>query len=397
MIINKNNFIDYTLLLLVLAVSGMPHFQTSMLFAPLFIILFIIYFLRKKRLDWMFVLLSTLLLIVTIFQTFIFDFYSIQTISGVFLRVFIAYLIVKILGEKFIPYFINILYIIAIISLIVFIPLLLVPALGTPLLNIASSFNIINFSPFDQSSILIYNLSHLEKLRNSGPFWEPGAFAGYLLLAYMFNFYSKDKYKKRKGMFLLFAIITTLSTTATLALFVFFFFAFYNKMKNVLIRVMVIFIILAGGYYAFTGLDFLGEKIESQMEFAQTQGIVRSDNSQRFLNILRDAADLKDHEIFGRGSNPITRYSFGPLDQIRTVGLTDILVRMGIPLFLLIMYFIYRSICSYLVAQRQRNIFNCVGVFVTILVTLMSEPYFNYPIYWSLLFIQFIYKEEGRL
>jgi len=389
--IDKRNFIDYTLLLLTIAVSGIPYFMESALFLLLFIVLFSVFLLRKKRLDWGFVLLLTLLVVITIVQTYVFSFYSIQTIVGVFLRVIIAYLIVKILGERFIPYFINILYVMAIVSLIIYLSTLLVPAIGDMLWRIVPLFEILNFSDTDPT-ILIYNITKLG-LRNTGPFWEPGSFAGYLLLAYMFNFYSGDKYKTRKGIIFLITIISTLSTTAYIALFAFLFFAFYKKLKNILIRTIVVSIIIIGGYYAFISFDFLGEKIESQIEYASKQGIEKSDNTQRFLNILRDIEDIKGHEIVGRGANPVTRYSHGPLDQIRTVGLTDILVRMGVPFFLLMMYFLYRSICSYLITQNQRNTFNCIGFFVTILVTLMSEVYFGFPLYWCLLFLQFTYND----
>ncbi len=391
--IDKKDFIDYTLLVLTVTVSGIPYFSNSALFVPLFAIMFSVFLLRKKRLDWNFVILLTFLVVITIVQTYIFSFYSIQTIIGVFLRVIIAYLIVKILEEKFIPYFINILYWMAIVSLLIYFSTLLVPAIGNMLINIVPIFDILNFANSDQPTIVIYNFDHVESFRNSGPFWEPGAFAGYLIIAYIFNFYSDDKYKIKKGIVLFVTTITTLSTTAYFALFVFLFFVYYKKIKNVFMRIMVVFIILLGGYYAFISFDFLGEKLEKQLEFAQKQGIEKSNDSQRFLNILRDIEDLKGYEIVGRGANPITRYSFGPLDQIRTVGLTDILVRMGLPFFLFMMYFLYRSICSYLTVQKQQNFFSCVGIFVTILMTLMSEVYFGYPMYWSLLLLQFVYKK----
>ncbi len=397
--IDKRNFIDYTLLLSTIAVSGIPYFSSSTLFAPLFVVLFSVFLLRKKRLDWKFVILLIFLVVITLVQTYVFNFYSIQTIVGVFLRVIIAYLIVKILGEKFIPYFINILYGMAIVSMIFYFLVLLVPAMGDVFLSIAPLFDIFNFAGYKNSTLVIYTLDDIEGQRNPGPFWEPGAFAGYLIVAYIFNFYSMDKYKIKKSIVLLLTIITTISTTAYLALFIFLFFAYYKKIKNVFIRTIAVFIILVGGYYVFTGLDFLGKKIEHQLEIAQKQGIEGSDDTQRFLTILRDFEDLKGHEIVGRGSNPVTRYSSGPLDQIRTVGITDILVRMGLPFFLLMMYFIYRSICSYITVEKQQNFFNCIGFFVSVLMILMSEVYFNFPIFWSLLFLQFIYNKpkEERL
>lgn len=398
--IDKINFIDYTLLLITIAVSGIPYFSNSILFIPVFVVLFSVFLLRKKRVDWNFVLLFTLLVIITIVQTYVFNFYSIQTIIGFFLRVVIAYLIVKILGEKFISYFINILYVMAIISLPIYFSLLLFPGMLNILLSIAPVFNILNFANDSTYSIIIYtlNILHIEDSRNVGPFWESGAFAGYLLLAYMFNFYSEEKNKTRKSIILLITIFTTLSTTSYLALFVFLFFTLYQRIKNIFIRILAVSIIFIGGYYAFISFNFLGPKIESQLDRARGADPYKGDKgTQRFLTIKRDIEDFKGHEIVGRGSNPVTRFSYGPLDQIRTVGLTDIIVRMGLPFFLLMMYFMYLSIYNYLVSQKQQSIFNCLSLFIAILITLMSEVYFTYPLYWSLLFLQFVYNQKEKV
>ncbi len=392
----KRNFIDYTLLLLAIAVSGIPYFSNGTLLIPLFLVLFLVFLLRKNRLDWTFVLLLTFLLIITILQTYVFSFYSVQTLAGVFLRVINAYLIVKILGEKFIPYFINIMYGIAIVSFIIYFPILLFPSFKTFLLhNVVPILNVFDIANSQDRTIIIYNLRSI--YRNSGPFWEAGAFSGYLIIAFIFNFYSVDKYKIKKGIIFLITIVTTLSTTGYLALFVFLFFAYYKKIKNTLIRIMAIFIILTGGYFAFISFDFLGAKIERQIEFAQKRGIEKSSNSQRFLSILRDLRDFRGHELIGRGANDFTRYDLNPGEPfiIRSVGLTDILVRVGIVFFLYMFYLLYKSICAYLEKLHKNNYIDCLAIFVTILITLMSETYFNHPLFWSFLFLQIIYKKDN--
>lgn len=391
--IDKRNFIDYTLLLLTIAVSGFPYFD-SRLYMPLFIILFSVFLLRKKRLDWMFVLLLTLLLVITILQTYVFSFYSMETLVGLFLRIIVAYLIVKILGEKFIPYFINVLYGLAIVSLIIHLSALLVPEIGDVLFQLAPFFDILNFADKDRT-IVIYNLNHLGS-RNTGPFWEPGAFAGYLIIAFMFNFIAEKKKTDRKNIVLLIAIITTLSTTAFLAIFIFFSFIYYKHVNNIILRLGTIAIIILIGFYAYTTLDFLGEKIESQLQLAQ-KGIEKSDNSQRFLSLLRDIKDLQGHELIGRGGSNFTRFDLRPGNKfiIPTVGLTDILVRVGIPFFLYMFYLLYASICAYLEKLYKRNYVYCTGIFITFLVILLSETYFNYPLFWSFLFLQLIYKKDN--
>lgn len=395
--LSKRNFIDYFLLFFTIAVSGIPFFSTSILYLPLFIILLLVFLIRKNKIDTKFLVILFFVGIITGLQTYIFDFFSFQTSLGVFLRIINGYLIIKLLKKKFISYYINILYFLAIISLIIYFPTLIIPSLGYLLSSLSPILNFLNFADYEHSTIVIYNLHHLASLRNSGPFWEPGAFAGYLMPAYMFNFLTYEKDKKQISFILLLAILTTLSTTAYLALFVFLFFAYYEKFKNIFIKIFAVIIILIGAYYSFISFDFLGEKIEYQLSFIDQDPYLENTNTQRFLNILRDVEDFKGHEIVGRGSNPITRYSYELEDQIRTVGLTDILVRMGTPFFILMMYMLYHSICSIVRYYNENVKLYCIGVFLSVLILLMSEVYFNFPLYWSLLFLQLIYKKPNRL
>ena len=56
-------------------------------------------------------------------------------------------------------------------------------------------------------------ISSYFKLRNFGPFWEPGVFQAYLNIALMFVLFSNTKRKKIKIIILTTTILTTLSTT----------------------------------------------------------------------------------------------------------------------------------------------------------------------------------------
>lgn len=391
---SKRNRTDYILLLITIAVSGFPYFSTTDLYIPLVIILFLVFKIRKRKFDSKFLFLLLFLFVITVIQTYIFNFYSIPTIIGVFLRVILGYLIVKILKEKYILYYTNILYYLALISLIIHIPVILVPQVKQILLQLVPFFQLIKFSNSEAQTIIVYNFHylHLNAFRNSGPFWEPGAFAGYLILAFIFNLIQKTPKQKKVGIVLLIAIFTTLSTTAFLALFIFLFFIYQEKIKNLILKGLLLIIILWLGYYIFFSLDFIGEKIIYQL--SQAKGVnpyVENTNSQRFLNILRDVIDFNGHELFGRGSHPTTRYSFKLKDQLRTVGLTDILVRMGILFFGYMMFLLFRSIRSIVSYFSYGKPEIYIGAFLTIIILLMSEVYFNFPIFWSLLFLKFVY------
>ncbi len=390
--INKKNLIDSILLSICIAISGFPYFTLAALHIPIFILLTIFFLQRKRQLDKNILLFLVFLLIITLIQTLVFNFYAIQTIVGVFLRVINAYLIVKILGNNFISCFINILYVISIISLIVYFPILLSPQIGELLLNLSNFFEVINIADSEHPNILVYNLHHIESDRNSGPFWEPGAFAGYLMPAYMFNTLSKNSQSKKTIIFFI-TIISTLSTTAYIGLFIFYFLLYFHKIKNILLRYIVYFIIISSASYSFFNLDFLNKKIQHQFESAKNLGAYGSDDTQRFINILRDMEDFRGHEIIGRGSSDYTRFLYDPENQIRTVGLTDILVRYGLPFFTLIMVLLYRSLSDYFSYNGYKEKIYSIGAFLAILTLLMSEVYFNFPIYWCFLFLTFVYSK----
>jgi len=399
--IHKNQLIDYSLVLLLIVISGIHIPYPTMFYIFTFVYSFYIFIIRKKKTDKLFLIIMSLFIFIFSIQTFIFSFVSMITIFGFFIRVLIAYFVIKAVDYRFMKIYIKLMFYLAFVSLLFYV----VTGLSTSIADFLTS----NFAIYkwgygymelkSKTSILgLYTYAPDDKwYRNIGPYGEAGMFAGHLLLAYMLNFFSDNNDKKRNGIILLIAIFTTLSTTVLLAVSVFLFFVYYQNIKNSLLRVLIVLCFVIGGPYAYFNLDFIGPKIESQISRAmEVDPFLEDTNTQRFLNILRDVEDFKGHEVFGRGLNPYTRYSYDPENQIRTVGLTDILVKFGTPLFILIMYFIYHSIRLYLLSQKKYNFFNCFGIFFSILVLLMSEPYFNYPLFWSLLFLQFIYKVRKR-
>jgi len=395
MSINSRKTIDHLLLLMTIAVSGFPFFSSTVLFIPLFIVLFTVFLLRKRKFDTVFVLAIIFLVFITAMQTVVFNFFSIQTSAGVFLRLINGYLIIKILRDNFANYYVNILFGLSLISLIFYIPIILLPGFDLFLIKIASFMDVLNIADSDADSLIIYTLHHLTLSRNTGPFWEAGAFGGYLVIAYIFNRFSKSKKKKTKEFLILVTILTTFSSTAYFVIF-FFIFAFYFRyIKNFFIKISFISLLTVMGYFVTFELPFLGNKVSTQVKDASqvNNPYLDSTNSQRFLSILRDYEDFKGHEFFGRGSNPITRYSYDPDNQIRTVGLTDILVRMGLPYFLFMIFLLHRSMKYFTSFYNFNGAIYYNSFLISIILTLMSQVYFNHPVFWSLLFLSCVYRK----
>jgi len=401
--ISKKNIIDYFMILVLIFISGNISFTSKSILFTTFILSTLLFIYRKQKFDKKFTLFSLLLFVILLLQSVKFDFFPIETYLGVFIRILIAYFILRSIGNSFIDKFIKVMYYLSIISLGFYFSILLIPNLEQVYVNNFTTYAIIDPHNLSRYSVFgIYTIipeaDDLIK-SNSGPFWEMGAFGGYLVLALIFNLLNDDNLKNKVNLVLIITIITTQSTTAFIALFMLLFFIYYQKFKSIASKIIITLFILVSSYYAYTSLDFLGKKIEHQLKMASVVNTSNLQNAdtQRFINILKDWNDFQGHEFIGRGPNSITRYSSTNKNEIRTVGTTDMIVRYGLAFFLLIIYLMYRSIESYSRSIDKGDKIKSIGIVIVILTLLMSETYFLYSLFWILIFLQYVYnidKEE---
>lgn len=393
----KHYYIDYFLLLLLVLLSGVPYFVNETLYVICFVLLLLSFINRKKKIDSLFVyfILITLLLLIAIGIKF--RYFPVITNMGLLIKLFSAYFIVKVLEDRFLITYIKILYYIAILSLVIYFFILFVPEINAFLINtLVPFFNILNPSN-DSTFILFYTFAYAGEFRNTGPFWEPGAFGGYLIIAYIFNYLYYNRLFNKTGIVFLITILSTFSTTTYLGLFVFLFFMLLAKSQTYYLKILAITVSIIAGIFMFNNLDFIGEKIKNQLENAENiNPYVDSEDTQRFINILRDIEDFGGHELTGRGMHPITRYKYDHFIQIRTVGVTDVLVKFGVPFFIFMFYLMYRSINQFSRHFNESYLIG-LGIFLSLITMLMSEVYFNYPMYWSFLFIHYTVKKNRIL
>src|SRR5919197_3918465 len=162
-----------------------------------FIFLAHLYFLRRNSslaLSDLLVFFSFLIILAV--QSISFNFFPLRTIAGFIIRLFIAFATVR-LVKDFPRIYINVMYGICIISLCFYVPEQLFHAVGrdfaslfTPLVNLVRDFLLLDtgnrsaYSITNSVTIFIYNFENPyyphNIYRNAGPFWEPGAFAGYI-------------------------------------------------------------------------------------------------------------------------------------------------------------------------------------------------------------------------
>ena len=134
----KQNIVNYLLLIFFVATSGVPNFKSSILYVPLFFLLLFFFIYRLKKFDKQFLIFIFFLALITIFQTLTFPQFSYINLLGVFLPICNAYLIIKILGFRFIFYFVKIMNTIAIISLFIYFSIILFPSFSNILYDLSN-------------------------------------------------------------------------------------------------------------------------------------------------------------------------------------------------------------------------------------------------------------------
>ena len=227
--------------------------------------------------------------------------------------------------------------------------------------------------------------------RNSGPFWEPGAFGGYLTIGLAFEMILFRKFSLRVLIFLI-ALATTFSTAGYLATAVFFFLYFLFLETNKKKKLLIFPVLLVGLFFLIADVEFLASKITGQLEgFKQAQTYkMQSDDDTRLGSTVLDLADFRRSPLFGTGPSDDTRYGKNEVLYMRTNGLADLIVRIGTIGFLFICWTFFTSSKKYFTINEipKPKTSACIFIFVTFLISL-SETYFNMPFFWSLFLLQY--------
>ena len=217
--------------------------------------------------------------------------------------------------------------------------------------------------------------------RNSGPFWEAGAFQGFILLAVLMLLYGVDndiiKEQRRKWIFLLFVItiITTGSTTGYILLIAVLFTQWTrvkllfselpSKLKHVFVLVMaviIIFFIIKSGNI---GDKFSGESTNSALV--------------RYSDLINGFRMWTKNPIIGLGLTS-TRQNMKSLlgvDVDDSVGLSFMTYTYGIPFLLYYLYRIRKGIKTVFGGNKWQTII----IFIIFIALHLTEGLWWLPIY----------------
>lgn len=268
------------------------HEQRSLpiLFSILVVLIPIKKYIRDGR---VFTCLIPFLFIILI-QPLYLPFFPIVTTIHYVLMISVASMLVVLCGKDFPRMFSGIIFCLAIISLVCYI---YVYSGGT------IPFYHIDDTLIDDGYIMrVYNIYYTQLgnpidgfnvTRNCGPFWEPGAFQGFLNLSLWFELtYNRERdiYWRIRIIVFIITILTTLSTGGYVALFVVLFFYLLTDKHHVsALRFVWLVLLLVIAVYLSLNLSFLWNKIatdEARLVF----------NFSDFPNLL--------YALFGYGYSP---------------------------------------------------------------------------------------------
>lgn len=367
---------EYALVAFLLLMSGSPALSYPVLYAiiGLFMLLVSLWnhsLHRRMGLIWYVVML----MIIFALQFIVLEKISFFANLGVISKIVFGSTVMWILKDRFKKVYLDCIYFFASISL-VFYALNLV-GYDVPALFPAISRRV--------HCILLYN-QIIGVCRNCGPFWEPGAYACYLLLVPLFYVGSLNnliKDERKKTLVLLVALLTTLSTTGYVALFflVMYYFVFIKKRVGLGTYIAtLVFGILA--VYVGSKLDFIGDKVEHQLNVtAQSKGEY---NSNRFGAFAFDLHYIKKHPIVGNGFIVETRYADHPQLWYAQLGhgngFCNYCAQMGLIAMFAYLYMLYRESFS---SPRT-----AIARVVIVILLLQGEQLLNYPLFLSLPFIK---------
>ena len=156
-------------------------------------------------------------MVVMVAQMVKFNYLPYTTYIGVTIRIFLAYFTVRVLGKNFTKYYVDIIYVLSIMGFFIYVPQLIVPGFGrflissiSPLLRNPLYSGDIWYAP----DIIFYVFnSGVGMYRNCGPFWEPGAYSGFLVIAMIFHYLESKTITDKKSIVLILALLSTFSTT----------------------------------------------------------------------------------------------------------------------------------------------------------------------------------------
>ncbi len=257
------------------------------------------------------------------------------------IRFLIYFLIASIVIKNFAKVYVNILFIISIISLLFYVFINISSSGYNFLLSISNgiiplSFNseteILSSNP--NNTLIFFTIPHEFIFRNSGPFWEPGMFGIFLSIAFALSIF-KYGIKNNKSILFLLAGMSTLSTTTFMAFFIVIGVHLYLKKVN--FYTIIGFVLLSVLIIQVYNLPFINDKINSDFNN-------RDKAYSRFGAMIVHYDQIIDSPWIGYGTfiDEDQEKRLGEI-EVTPNGLTNVIRFFGIPFSILCYFLLFNS------------------------------------------------------
>jgi hypothetical protein len=398
--LNLSKITDYLLVYLLIAFSGVPFFYKAHIVMMIGFLIFplFVFISRKKKIKRFFIVYFLIVLCVQVGQMLKFYQLPMLTFLGLHVRLIFAYLVIEAVGKKTIQYYIDILVFSVVTSLFFYI----FSYLGSFNSFLTNTVAPLFTNPLikDQSytiwpTVILYTINPqgeglISLMRNSGPFWEPGAFSGFLMIALLFQIIKTGTLFNRKSSIIMLGIVSTFSTSGIMVLaFVISAYLFLNK--NVLSKWILLPFMILISVVLFLSVDFLGAKVVSKMNFTSTT------YNTRFKSALLDLEDFSSNPFLGLGRSDTTRFKGETRGRVihRNNGVTYHLATYGLIIFLLYFSLIY--IAFYRMSIHwQTDTRMALFAFITILLIGFSQVYFTKLFFIALTMMPVLFEDRGQ-
>jgi hypothetical protein len=245
--------------------------------------------------------------------------------------------------------------------------------------------DILKLDPFEDArkSMILYTYEDVEFLniyRFSGFWHEPGAFAVLSFYSLYFSTLLCRGLSNKYSILTIIAILATISTTAYLALAVFLFgyTVFISKLRGISKTVLAVGIVI-GFSFAYTGLDFLSEKMEEQKSFADEQQLSGTATNGRFLALYKSLNVMRKYPILGRGLAFKSKADITSAEHTG-YGWYSFIASIGLVFGGFFLWNLYRGIRKYTFIYQGSWRYAVLG-FVVFMIMLFSQPHISSPLF----------------
>lgn len=388
------------LVLLALVYSGNPAVERVLPREPQLVLLALLFgclLLRRTRriCSSKFVVVASMFAAILLVQCLEFSFWPTVTIAGYFVRLFIGYAVIR-LTPEFSRVFVRAMVGLAWLSFAFYVPYMLLSAAGLRLDGVITHVaEMLGTATVAQRPLFLYTFLGDFSPRNSGMFWEPGAFQGYLILALVFLAFIKHDTPRKQYIYYLAvlcaAVLSTFSTTGYIALGLIPLLHYEWRTQDprqMVFRILVgVYLVLpcmvGGGLYAYKTLPFLSDKVHEQYLMVEMRR--PKWETQRYGSLVFDWKYISTRPLFGWGINWHTRYALDPESiDVRMGhgnGMSDFTASFG---FLGMCIW---SLATFLGIQRFVGAYQCCLVMLILFLLLQGERFLGHPMFLGLMFL----------